>query len=222
MLIALARIAHVIQRQQHLRGVVHVRVKLIIELERPAARNHILHALGPIALVPHFLGQQPVHRLQQPRIVLRNSRLAQCVDRLRGVPHRRHARLHPEGRRRIIQLSIRIVDAQLLELVHRANELRIVLRVSQAGQRNNRIQHGRIDRAKPVGHLEARQQPLLCLLQRHLAQRPDVNALKPVRNPIHHKKEVPPTDRLSAIPPQVQVGVLASTHKEFVDSLLRR
>ena len=37
-LVALARIVDLAQRQQHLRGIVRIRIKLVVELEIPAAR----------------------------------------------------------------------------------------------------------------------------------------------------------------------------------------
>ncbi len=75
----------------------------------------------------------------------------------------------------------RLLDAQLLKLVARANHLRIVFGIAEAAQRDNRVQHGRIDGAEAVGHLKALEHPLLSLLERQLAQRTDVNGLRPVQ-----------------------------------------
>jgi hypothetical protein len=61
--------------------------------------------------------------------------------------------------------AVYVLDTQLLKLVPRANHLRIVLGVAQAAQRNDRVQHRRIDGAQPVRHLEARQNPLLRFAQ---------------------------------------------------------
>ncbi len=142
--------AHAVERQQYLRRIIHIRVKLIVKLEVPSAGLDIGKTHRPIALVADLLRHQPVRGLHHARIVLRDSSLAQRVDGLSGVPHRRDAGLHAEGGSWVVRLAVRIVDAKLLELVHRANELRIVWRVSQAGQRDQRVQHGGIDCAESV------------------------------------------------------------------------
>ena len=210
-----------IQSQQHLRGIIGVRVELVIELEIPAARLRIPYLHRPIALVPHFLGEHPVSRLQQPRIRARNSRLAQRIDRIRGVPHRRHAGLHAEGWLQIIRNPF-LLNAQLLKLIHRPNGLRIIHGVAQAAQRKNRIEHGRINGAQAVTHLQAFQDPLLRFADRDLAQRPDVHPFGPMKQPVHHQEEVPPADYLLSIPTQVQLGIGLAADKELIDASFRR
>ncbi len=44
-LVALARVVHSLQRQQHLAGIVHIRLMIVVEEEAPAARLDILDAL---------------------------------------------------------------------------------------------------------------------------------------------------------------------------------
>ncbi len=69
-LVSLPRIVDTVQRQQHLASIIHIRIKLIVELEVPAARLDVLHLLRPVALMPDFFREHPVRRLQQARIVL--------------------------------------------------------------------------------------------------------------------------------------------------------
>ena len=156
--IALVAGLHPAQRQQHLRAVVHVGIELVVELEVPARGSGlgILHA--PVALARDLLLQHPLAGLHQARIVGGNAALRQRKHRVRRVPHRRHARLHAEGRL--------FLDAQLLELVHGANDLRIVQRISQAAQRDDGVHDAGIDRAQAVAHLQPLQHPLLRHLQR--------------------------------------------------------
>ncbi len=70
-LIALAGIVHLAQRQQHLRGVVGVGIKLVVELEVPAAGLGVGHLHGPVALVANFFGEHPIDGLDHARIVAR-------------------------------------------------------------------------------------------------------------------------------------------------------
>ena len=113
-------------------------------------------------------------------------------------------------------------DAELLKLVARANHLRIVFGVAQAAQRDDGVQHGRIDGAEAVGHLQPLQHPLLRLLQRELAQRANVHRFGPVHHAIENEEEIAPGDELLAIPAQTQNRVGAAADEQLVDSLLRR
>ena len=176
------------QPQANHRGVIHIGIELVIELEVPAARLALRILDLPVAGLAHLLLQNPVGAFHHPRIVRRNSRFAQGKQRIRRIPHRRHAGLHAE--------SVFLFDAQLFELVERADHLRIVHRIPQAAQRDDRIHHRGINRSQAVAHLEALQHPLLRLLQRHRAQRTDVHALEPVRNAIEHQEEIPPRNQL--------------------------
>src|SRR5207248_9245097 len=120
------------------------------------------------------------------------------------------------------RLAVGAVDAQLLKLIHGTDELRIILRIPKARQRNDRVQHGRINRSQAVRLLESLQHPLLSLFERDVPQRPDVNALEPVRDAVDREEEVPPAHRLLLIPAQMQVRVLASADEELADAQLLR
>ena len=54
-LIALAGVVDLVQREQDLRCVVGVGIKLVVELEVPAAGFGVGHLDGPVALVANFL-----------------------------------------------------------------------------------------------------------------------------------------------------------------------
>ena len=207
-LIALTRIVHRLQRQQHFTRVIDVRLMIIVEEETPAARIHVLHVVRPVALVPNLFAQQPVRRLHHPRIRLRQSDFAQRRKHLRRIPHRRKTRLHPERRCRIIRFAIRSIDAQLLKLVHRANHLRIVRRVPQRIQRHNRIQHGRINRTQTIAALKVIEHPVLSLFQRHLAQRTNVHPLGPMRQAVRKDEEITPRKDVLRVPAQMQLRIL--------------
>jgi hypothetical protein len=78
----------------------------------------------------------------------------------------------------------RLLDAQLFKLIARPNHLRVVLGVAQAAQRDDGVQHGRIDGAQSVGHLQPIQKPFFSLAQRHGAHRAKMNRLSPVHQPV--------------------------------------
>jgi hypothetical protein len=176
---------------------------------------------GPVALVADLFGEHPVRGLDHARIVARHAGLAQRVDRLRRIPHRRDAGLHAEGGLGHL-VAGRLLDAQLLKLVAGANHLRIVLGVAQAAQRDDGVQHGRIDGAQAVGHLQRASIHFSALLQGQLAQRANVNRLGPVHDAVQNEEEIAPGDEELAVPAQAQDGVGAAAHKQLVDSLLRR
>ena len=181
-MIALAGIVDLVESEQHHGRVVHVRIKLIVEFEVPSARRNVLHLHRPIALVTDFFGEHPVSRLKQALIVFQDSSLAQSKHRVCGVPHRGHAGLHAEGSFLVRRGGL--FDAELLKLLDGANDLRIVERVAKAPQRDNRVQHRRVNRAEAVGALEPFKHPLLSLLQSNRAQRAHVHALEPVRHAV--------------------------------------
>ncbi len=206
-LVAFPRVVvDLVQGQKHLGGIVGVGIKLVVELEIPAAGLRIPHLHRPVALVPHFLRQHPVGSLEQPRIGARNAGLAQRIDRISGIPHRRHAGLHAEGWLQEVGNPL-VFDAQLLELIHGADGLRVVDRVAQTAQSENGVEHGRINRAQTVAHLQAFQDPLLRFPDGHLAQRPDMHPLGPVKEPVHYQEEVAPAQYLLAIPAEVKLGI---------------
>ena len=193
MLVALAGIVHLVERHQHLRGVVGVGIKLVVELEVPAAGLGVGNLHGPVALVANLFGEHPIHGLEQARVVALHAGLAQGEDRLRRIPHRRDSRQHTEGRLGHHVIG-RLFDAQLFKLIARPDHLRIVLGVTQAAKSDDGVQHGRIDRAQAVSHLQPRQQPLFRALESQRAQRADMHRFGPVHEPVKNDKEVAPRE----------------------------
>ncbi len=175
---------HPAQRQADHGTVVHVGIELIVELEVPPARLAFRILDLPVSGLTHLFLQYPVGAFHQPRIASRNPRLAQGKERVCRIPDRRHAGLHAE--------SVTLFDPQLLELVHRADELRIVHRIPQAAERDDSVHHRGIDRSQAVAHLEAIQHPLLGPPQSKRTQRTDVHALEPMGQAVKKQKEIAP------------------------------
>ena len=171
----------------------------------------ILHV--PIAATRDLLLQHPLAGLHQARIGCRHAALGQRKHRVRRVPHGRHARLHAEG--------LLFLDAQLFELVHRANDLRIVERIAQAAQRNDGVHDAGIDRAQAVAHLQALQHPLLSGFERARAQRANVHQLEEVHQAIQHQEEIPPADQFLG-PAQPQLTLGAPADEQLVDAFFCR
>ena len=219
MLVALAGIVHLVERQEHLRGVVGIGIKLVVELEVPAAGLGVAHLHGPVALVANLFREHPIRCLEHPWVSARHARLAQCKDRLRRIPNRRDTGRHAEGGLGHYVIS-QLFDAQLLELVARPYHLRIVFGVAQAAQRNDGVQHGRIDGAQPVRHLQPLQQPFFRLLEGQCAEWANMNRFRRVHDPVKNDEEVTPRKQTLAIPAQPQRGMGSSTHEQLVDPLL--
>ena len=218
-LIALARIVHLVQGEQHLGGVVGVGIELVVEFEVPAARLGFGHLDRPIALVANFLGEKPVGGLDHAGMVPGNAGFAEHIDSLRGVPDRRNGRLHAERGLGHVGGG-RLLDAQLFKLVARADDLRIVFGVAQAAQRDDGVEHGRIDGAEAVGHLQPLQHPFLRFAQGHRAQGADVDRLGEMHETVENEKEIPPGDERLAIDANAQNRVGATADEELVNSLL--
>ncbi len=111
-------------------------------------------------------------------IVARHAGLAEGKDRLRCIPDRGDAGTHAEGRLGEIRVG-RLLDAELLKLVAGANHLGIVLGVTQAAQGDDGVEHGGIDGAQAVGHLQALEQPFFSALEGQRAQGAKVNGFSP-------------------------------------------
>ena len=203
---------HLAEAKQHHGTVVHIGIKLIIKLEVPSAggRIGILHA--PVSAMRHLLFQHPVSGSNHARIIRRQPALPQCEDGVRRIPYRRLAGLHAEGGR--------FFNAQALEFIHGANELRIVHRISQAAQRDDGIHHGGINGCQAIAHLKTFQHPLFGFAQGQRAQRPHVYPFEHVGHAVEQQKEVSPTDELLR-PAQLQV-LLAAADKQLVNPHLGR
>src|ERR1700686_24545 len=125
------------------------------------------------------------------------------------MPYWRHARLHAEG--------IALFNSQLFKLVHGADKLRIVHRISQATQRDDGVHHGGINRSQSIAHLEAFKHPLLRLPQSQRTQRTDVHPLEPMRQAIQHQKEITPRNQLRG-PGQMHPRLPPPTDKKLLHS----
>ncbi len=167
----------------------------------------------PGSVLGTFTAQSPLWRtslesIQSAALIMRGS--------LRGTPASPSAKTacavshtgETQGCMRKVGSGIsgvgRLLDAQLLEFVAGADDLRIVLGVAQAAQRDDGVEHGRIDGAQAVGHLQALQHPLFRALERQLAQRADVNGLRPVHDPVENDEEIAPGEERLAVHAQAQ------------------
>ena len=97
------------------------------------------------------------------------------------------------------------IDAEPLELVHRANHLRIVRRIAKVAQRDDRVQHGRIDGAKAVRLLEAPASTLPPASAHACAADECARARTNGRRDRRNRKEVAPGDRVLLVPAQPEV-----------------
>ena len=207
-LIAAVRVLHVCHSQADHCTVVHIRIELVVKFEIPARRLPFGILNLPVADRAHLLLQNPVRALYHPRIVRRHPRFAQCKQGISRVPDRRFRGLHPE--------RIFFLDTQLFEFIERADDLRIIQRVAQAAQRDDRIQDRWIDCPQSITHLEARQHPLFRLPESDGAQRANMHALSPVRQPIQSQEKISPRDQPLG-PVQMHARLIAPAHKQFLD-----
>src|SRR5439155_23565711 len=109
---------------------------------------------------------------------------------------------------------VALFDAQFFELIERANDLRVIDRVSQAAQSDDGVHHRRKNCSQAIAHFKVLEQPLLSLVDCNRAQRTDVNPLKPVSHPVECEKEIPPGDQLFS-PVQVHSSLVATAYEQF-------
>src|SRR5258708_26554747 len=133
MLVASVGMLDATQAEANHCSIIDIGVKLIVKLEVPAARLSLWILDLPVAYVSHLLLQNPVSPLHHARIVRGYSGFAQSKHGVSGVPYRGHARLHAE--------RVFLFDAQLLELIQRTNDLRIIERVSLTAQGDDGVHH---------------------------------------------------------------------------------
>ena len=220
-LVALAGVFDFIEGEQDLGGVIGVGIKLVVELEVPAAGLGAGRLHGPVAFVANFLREQPVGGLDHARIVFGHAGFAEGEEGLAGVPHRRHAGLHAEGGLRH-DVAGGLLDAELFEFIAGADDLGIVLGVAEAAQREDGVQHGGVDGAEAVGHLEAIEHPFLGPPECQRAQGTDVHSLEPMGHAVGHEENVAPGEELFAVYTQAQDGILAAADEKLVNALLGR
>ena len=141
------------QGGQHHGRVVHIRVMGVAILEEPAALRQIRIHLAPVAAAPDFLVEKPFHRAPNRRMLSRDAGVRQGDQGQGGIPDRRKAGLHAE---RVVFL-----DFQLVELLHGPAHFRRLVGVAQAAQADDRVNHGRKDRAHAVAFREMVEEPFL-------------------------------------------------------------
>ena len=77
-----------------------------------------------------------------------------------------------------------------------ARRQRIVRRMAQRQQRENRVHHGRINRGQSFGAFQVLEHPFARLPQRPLPQRLPRHALIELQAAIQGQKEIPPAEKL--------------------------
>src|SRR6185312_14134469 len=157
MLETFAGVVNLVESKEDHGGIVHVWVKLIVELEIPAAGLHIADFHRPVAFVPDFFAQNPVGSLDDTRIAFGNSGFSKREHGICGVPDGRHARLHAEGGFGMIG-NAGFIDSQLLEFIQSADHL-----WSSPGSATPGLSSGCRDRSLP-GRLTSQAVPASILL----------------------------------------------------------
>ena len=134
--------------------------------------------------MPHFLRQHPVRRLHHSRIgALRTPASPKAHTSPAPYPTpAEYARLHAKRRRRIIRLTLRTSRCpSFSNSSMRANQLRIVVRVTQTAQRDHRSSTWR-DRSRQA-HRTSRTAPSIhasAFFSATLRKRPDMHPLRPM------------------------------------------
>ena len=90
-------VLHALERHEHKRGVVDVRIKIVAKFEGPAARFGVFVFHLPIARPEHLLREHPFRRFHQRRMIRRQAGFFQSDHGDAGIPDRRNARLHAHG-----------------------------------------------------------------------------------------------------------------------------
>jgi hypothetical protein len=134
------------QREDDFGGVVDVRVVVVLELERPAARLQVRAPLHPVSDRAHFLADQPVRGSNHRGVVGRESGIAERDGRERGVPDRRLAGF--DAARAVFD------DRESVEACECLRDHGVIHRVAEYVERHHRVHPGRLDSAPaPVGFL---------------------------------------------------------------------
>src|SRR5439155_18694491 len=84
---------------------------------------------------------------------------------------------------------------ELFQLPLRAQDLRMIIGITERLEGNQRIEHRRKDRCQAIGSLEPLQHPLLGFSQRAIAEWMDAIFSKPFgefMDPVEPKKKIPP------------------------------
>ena len=178
--------AHFVERHHHHRGVVEVRVEVVAVLERPAARLHVRPLHLPVARHQHLAIDHPVTGALQLSMVGRQPALDQRVDREGGVPDRRRAGL-------IVEL-VAVLDHERLDLLELSHHERMIVRIAEQPQREDRVGHRRVDPAQTARDREPLLEPHARRVDRALAQRARREALPDLEAVVDRDEEALPEE----------------------------
>ena len=106
----------------------------------------------------------------------------------RGIPDRRDARLNPK--------VLGIIDEKAFEIAQRLLVERMILRIIERAQGDDRVQHRRENRREPVAPLaDPLDHPAFRFLERALAQDPEVHRFDQFERAIGTEEKVAPGER---------------------------
>src|SRR2546426_535337 len=173
-----------LERHEHHRGVIEVRIEVVVVLERPAARPDVRPFHLPVTRDENLAVDEPLRRAAKRRVRGREAALDQRVDRERGVPHGGRAGL-------IVELLVRL-DRERLDLLDLPEHQRVVVGVAEHAHREDRDRHRRVDPAAAAGHGEPLLEPHARRLDRALAERACGEALPDLEAVVDGDEEVLP------------------------------
>ena len=126
----------------------------------------------PVAAKTDLFRDQPFARLLHGRMIFRNAGFTQADRGNRRVPHRRKAGLDANVIRRLV--------LQPFQFTSGADDGRMIVRIAERFQRDERIEHRGENRGQTVRPFEAFEHPLLGLLERAFAEGVNVVLRKPL------------------------------------------
>ena len=152
-----------VQGDQQFRGIVAVRVQLVIKFKRPASRFVMRIFDFPVSGFDHLFFQNPCCRFDQGRMVRGQAGIQQGIAGDACIPKRRNTRLE--------ECSIPLVDQKSVDGLESLDDRGMVLGITQMFQSQQRIEHGRLDTAKIPFILLVFHRPLLSFPAGHFAER---------------------------------------------------
>ena len=153
------------QREDDHGRVVDVGVVLVRELEREAARGELGPAHRPVAARADLLRRKPLARADDRPVLRVDACVEQREHRQRRVPDRRLAGLEAA--------ALVVLDREVVEAVDRPRENRVVERVAERMQRDDRPDPRRLDPAPGAVALLPLDDPALGRLQSLPSQQAD-------------------------------------------------
>jgi len=152
------------QSEQDHRGVVDVRIPLVFKFKHPPARFDFGGILVlPIAAKTDFFRHDPFGRPLQRGMIARETRFVEANVDDGGVPDGGETGFDPD--------AVFILVLEFFQLVFGAEDERMVFRITEGLESNQRIEHRRKDSAEAIRAFEAFNHPLFGFAQRALAER---------------------------------------------------